>query len=28
FIDDAYQPCDEIKEWTKVANSISKQKTY
>ncbi len=28
FIDDAYQPCDEIKEWTKVANSLSKQKTY
>ena len=28
FIDDAYQPCDEIKEWTKVANTLSKQKTY
>ena len=28
FIDDAYQPCDEIKEWTKVASSLSKQKSY
>lgn len=28
FIDDNYQNCTEIKNWTKVANSISKQKTY
>lgn len=27
-IDEEYQPCNEIKEWTKVANSLIKQKTY
>ena len=27
-IDEAYQSCTEIKEWTKVANAIIKQKTY
>jgi peptidyl-prolyl cis-trans isomerase SurA len=27
-IDEEYQTCNEIKEWTKVANSLIKQKTY
>lgn len=27
-IDEEYQSCNEIKEWTKVANSLIKQKTY
>ena len=27
-IDEAYQSCIEIKDWTKVANSIAKEKTY
>ncbi len=28
FIDEEYQHCSEIKEWTKVANALIKQKTY
>jgi peptidyl-prolyl cis-trans isomerase SurA len=27
-IDEEYQPCSEIKAWTKVANAIIKQKSY
>jgi peptidyl-prolyl cis-trans isomerase SurA len=28
YIDEEFQACSEIKEWTKVANAIIKQKTY